>query len=61
MIKNILQLLENTTVRYPNKTAFVEEKKKVTFKDFTEESKKIGYSIYSKINKTNKPICNIYR
>ena len=56
MIKNILQLLENTTVRYPNKTAFVEEKKKVTFKDFTEESKKIGYNIYSKINKTNKPI-----
>ena len=56
MIKNILQLLESSTVKNPNHTVFVEEKREVTFKCFTEESRKIGYYIYSKINKTNKPI-----
>ena len=56
MIKNILQLLENTTAMNKNKIAFVEEKNKITYKDFTDESQKLGYYIYSKINKTNKPI-----
>jgi len=56
MIKNILQLLEDSAKKYPDQIAFVEEKRKISFKCFSEESQKIGYYIYSKINKTNKPI-----
>ena len=56
MIKNILQLLEDSAKKYPHQIAFVEEKRKISFKCFSEESQKIGYYIYSKINKTNKPI-----
>lgn len=56
MIKNILQLLEDSAKKYPDQIAFVEEKRKISFKCFSEESQRIGYYIYSKINKTNKPI-----
>lgn len=56
MIKNILQFLENTTDNFPNKVAFLEENRKITFNEFTDNAKKIGYSIYKNIQVTNSPV-----
>lgn len=55
MVKNILQILENTSQKYPDKIAFADVKKEMTYQEFTNEAKKIG-SFLAKTNKINKPI-----
>ncbi len=56
MIKNILQVLENTTSKFPKKVAYGDSKREVTYLEFTNNSKKIGTSIIDKINVTKSPI-----
>ena len=60
MKKNILEFLENTAYKLPNKVAFIYKDHDITFKDFTEKSKIIGSGINKKIFKTNKPIAVFY-
>lgn len=55
MIKNILQVLENTNKKFPNKIAFGESQKEITYNDFTNDCKKIG-TFLSKLNDNKKPI-----
>ena len=55
MVKNILEVLENTTNKNPNKIAFADIEKEVTYENFTNSAKRIG-SFLTKINQTNKPI-----
>lgn len=55
MKKNILQCLEDTTNRFPNKIAFEDINGSVTYQEFTQNSKKIGTKL-AKINQINKPI-----
>jgi amino acid adenylation domain-containing protein len=42
MIKNVLQLLEDTADRLPNKIALKDENKSITFKQYVNEAKSIG-------------------
>lgn len=55
MNKNILQILEQTTKKYPNKIAFADTKKEATYEKFTKEAKQIGSGLV-KLEKTNEPI-----
>ena len=55
MIKNILQLLENTVELFPNKVAFGDDKREITYVEFLKNSKKIGSCVASK-KVTQKPI-----
>ncbi len=55
MNKNILEILEKTEQRNPNKLAFADTNREVTYKEFVENSKRIGTCI-SKEQSTNKPI-----
>lgn len=56
MIKNILQVLEQTSEKYPNKTAFVDSKREETYIDFTKNAKTIGTYIINKTNIKNSSI-----
>lgn len=55
MEKSILQCLENTTKRLPDKTVFEDMNRVVTYQEFTDNSKKIGTGL-SAIDKINSPI-----
>lgn len=55
MEKNILQLLEKTTKKYPNKVAFGDNKKEVSYAEFTEQAKQIGSGLIN-LEQINKPI-----
>lgn len=55
MMKNILQALENTTRKHPNKVAFADIKREITYLEFTQRAKRIGSSL-TNIGQTNKPI-----
>lgn len=55
MKKNILQVLEETTAKYPDKLAFADIKKEVTYQEFTNEAKQIGSALLS-LQATNEPI-----
>jgi len=55
MKKNILQYLEETTLKFSNKIAFEEANRMVTYEEFTRNAKRIGSGI-SKIEKDNQPI-----
>lgn len=55
MIKRITDVLENTTLKYPDKIAFKEVNKEVTYLEFMNSSKKIGSSLLS-LNRKNAPI-----
>ena len=52
---NILDFLEESCNRNPDKTAIIEEDKKISYKDFIGESKKVG-SYFTRNNYFNKPI-----
>lgn len=56
MLKNILQILENTTNRVPNKIAFKDSKRDVSYLDFTNNSKLIGTFLIENTNRTNSSI-----
>ena len=56
MEKNILQILENSTKKSPQKIVFGEEKKDITYAEFVENSKLIGSNIISKISSYKNPI-----
>lgn len=55
MIKSILQLLEISASKYPNKIAFADTSKEVTYQEFLKTSKKIG-SALTNLQQTNAPI-----
>lgn len=55
MKKIMLQYLEETTLKFPNKIAFEEINRTVTYEEFTQNAKKIGSGI-SNIEKINQPI-----
>lgn len=55
MYKNILEYLENTENKYPQKTSFVDNKREVTYFQLVNNSKKIG-TYLAKKNIFNKPI-----
>ena len=55
-IKNILEELETTKNKYPNKIAFGDIKRVATYTEIITNSQKIGSYIYKKTGKTNKPI-----
>ena len=55
MEKSILQCLENTTKKFPNKLAFEDINRGATYKEFTENCRKVGTGL-AKLNKINKPI-----
>ena len=49
MITNVLEYLDQSAKRYPDKTAFADEKERCTFRELEENSRKIGSSIAVKI------------
>jgi D-alanine--poly(phosphoribitol) ligase subunit 1 len=51
MIYNVLEYLENSTAKFPEKTAFADEKNEIKYKDLLKEAKSLGFSIHNKINK----------
>lgn len=56
MIKTIAGYLAKTANKYPDKIAFADTKREVSYKEFVENSKKIGSYIIKKQNVINKPI-----
>lgn len=61
MIKNILQLLEETSNKFPNKIAFGEDEKEITYDNMLTDGMKIGSYIANNANlhtdlSTNQPI-----
>lgn len=42
MLTNVLEYLENTATQYPNKNAFVDSKKKLSFRELTDIARRIG-------------------
>ena len=56
MIKNILQCLEETANKYPEKIAFADITREVNYVTFVENAKKIGTYISKKQKVTNSPI-----
>ena len=56
MEKNILQYLEKTTMNFPNKIAFADIKREVTYFEFVQNAKKIGSSLLAYISITNQPV-----
>ena len=52
-MKNILQCLEETAKKFPNKIAFEEIKREVNYKVFTENSKKIGTALLAENTRNN--------
>ena len=55
MEKNILQCLEETVKKFPNKIAFEEINREINYKELMENAKKIGTALSSE-NIMNKPV-----
>lgn len=55
MNKNILEMLEQTTQKYPCKLAFCDNKTQATYEEFTKQAKQIGSALLS-LQQKNKPI-----
>ena len=56
-MKNVLEMLENTGVRYPDKIAIYDEDSSLSYKDYLEKSKTIGSYLINYLDKQiNKPI-----
>ena len=56
-MKNVLEYLENSVEKYPEKTIFFDEKHSITYFEFMECAKRIGSMISDIVgNKTGKPI-----
>ncbi len=56
MIYNILEYLEKSSTCYPQKTAFQDEKRCITYEELEKKAKMIGYALANKLKKRNKPI-----
>lgn len=57
MIYNILQFLEQSAYRFPDKVALEDECEKITYREYEEKAKKIGSYLIEKLNgKVNQPI-----
>ncbi len=56
MQKNILEYLENTVKRFPNKIAIIDEKASINFEDLQKEAKSIASFLQSKKIDKNLPI-----
>ena len=56
MKKTIIDYLEKTTKKYPNKIAFEDINKSITYKELKNSEEIIGTAISNQIKQTNKPI-----
>lgn len=56
MHRTILEILEKTAEKFPNKTIYEDINRKSTYKEFIQTAQKIGSSLANKINSINKPI-----
>ena len=56
LIKNVLEYLENSALKYPDKVAYTDESGEITFSSLLKEAKKIATTICRSTNKTNCPI-----
>ena len=56
MNRTILEILEETTEKLPNKIIYEDINRKDTYTEFVKSAKKIGSSLANKINSINKPI-----
>ena len=56
---NVLEYLENSAERFPDKVAFSDETAEITFSEFLNRAKKVGTEIAKKV-KANKDISNIF-
>ena len=55
-MKNIVEMLENSCSRYPDKTMLMEPEKSITYKAFVNEAKAIACKIIEKIPSQNQPV-----
>lgn len=56
MYRTILEILEKTAKKFPNKVIYEDINRESTYMEFIESSKKIGSSLAKKINNINKPV-----
>ncbi len=56
MEKSIIDIIEKKSKEIPEKEIFVDSKRRATYKEFSENSKKIGTFISYRVKETNKPI-----
>lgn len=56
MQKNVLEYLENTVQKYPNKTAIIDEKSFISFEDLQYHAKCVAVALQSKNISRNQPI-----
>lgn len=56
MQKNVLEYLDISAKKFPNKVAYTDEQKEITFKQLEDYSKNIGTQIIQKTEKINTPI-----
>lgn len=56
MEKSIIDIIEKKSKELPEKEIFIDSKRRVTYKEFTNNSKAIGTYIHNKTNITNKPV-----
>ena len=55
-MSNLLNYLENSAARFPDKTAFADENESVTFSEFLELGQSVGASISKRVKGANLPI-----
>lgn len=56
MYINVLEYLEASTKRFPEKTVFADENKSITYRELEESGKKIGTYVARKFHKRNQPV-----
>lgn len=56
MKRNILEILEETAERFPNKIIYEDINRKSTYQEFINTTKKIGTNLSEKLNKINTPV-----
>ncbi len=56
MYRNILEILEKTKEKFPDKVIYEDINRKSTYTEFVKAAKTIGNSLANKINNTNKPV-----
>lgn len=57
MIRNVVEYLIESVKKYPDKTALVDEHRKITFSELDQAARKVAYAIVNQCgNRTNRPI-----
>ena len=56
MNRTILEILEKTAKKFPDKTIYEDISRKSTYSDFVQKAQKIGSSLANKIKNINKPV-----